>query len=248
MRGNSTNAIPVNETDDWETESDKVTMMTLHAAKGLEFPVIFLVAVEHGLLPHERSTNDEAQMEEERRLAFVGITRAKDELQLSYAVERDFRGQRRYTVPSGFLMEIPREEMELIHSTAEAHHWTDESWLQDETAPVDEHFGEGDEFGDTSFEFGAAAEPTKPSKSGWQVAAAQVTTAAALAGASEPAETRIPPDAFAQGMTVIHPEHGVGKIVALSGSGKNRRATIRFVTAGEKSYILVHSPLRPAGK
>jgi DNA helicase-2/ATP-dependent DNA helicase PcrA len=242
------NAWLVNETDDWETESDKVTMMTLHAAKGLEFPVIFLVAVEHGLLPHERSTNDEAQMEEERRLAFVGITRAKDELQLSYAVERDFRGQRRYTVPSGFLMEIPREEMELIHSTAETHHWTDESWLQDETAPVDEHFCEGDEFGDTSFEFGAAAEPTKPSKSGWQVAAAQVTTAAALAGASEPAETRIPPDAFAQGMTVIHPEHGVGKIVALSGSGKNRRATVRFVTAGEKSYILVHSPLRPAGK
>jgi DNA helicase-2/ATP-dependent DNA helicase PcrA len=245
------NAWLVNETDDWETESDKVTMMTLHAAKGLEFPVIFLVAVEHGLLPHERSTNDEAQMEEERRLAFVGITRAKDELQLSYAVERDFRGQRRYTVPSGFLMEIPREEMELIHSTAEMHRWTDESWLHDETAPADEnleHFGDGDDFGDTSFDFGAAAEPEKPAKSGWQVAAAQVTTAAALAGASEPAETRVPPDAFAQGMTVIHPEHGVGKIVALSGSGKNRRATVRFVTAGEKSYILVHSPLRPAGK
>jgi DNA helicase-2/ATP-dependent DNA helicase PcrA len=245
------NAWLVNETDDWETESDKVTMMTLHAAKGLEFPVIFLVAVEHGLLPHERSTNDEAQMEEERRLAFVGITRAKDELQLSYAVERDFRGQRRYTVPSGFLMEIPREEMELVHSTAEMHHWNDESWLHDETAPGDEHsehFGDDDEFGDTSFDFGAAAEPEKPAKSGWQVAAAQVTTAAALAGDSEPVEARVPPDAFAQGMTVIHPEHGVGKIVALSGSGKNRRATVRFVTAGEKSYILVHSPLRPAGK
>jgi DNA helicase-2/ATP-dependent DNA helicase PcrA len=245
------NAWLVNETDDWETESDKVTMMTLHAAKGLEFPVIFLVAVEHGLLPHERSTNDEAQMEEERRLAFVGITRAKDELQLSYAVERDFRGQRRYTVPSGFLMEIPREEMELVHSTAEMHRWSDESWLHDETAPADEnfeHFGDGDEFGDTSFDFGAAAEPEKPAKSGWQVAAAQVTTAAALAGASEPAEARVPPDAFAQGMTVIHPEHGVGKIVALSGSGKNRRATVRFVTAGEKSYILVHSPLRPGGR
>jgi DNA helicase-2/ATP-dependent DNA helicase PcrA len=242
------NAWLVNETDDWETESDKVTMMTLHAAKGLEFPVIFLVAVEHGLLPHERSTNDEAQMEEERRLAFVGITRAKDELQLSYAVERDFRGQRRYTVPSGFLMEIPREEMELIHSTAEIHHWNDESWLHDETASVDEHLGDDDDFGDTSFDFGAVAKTEKSAKSGWQVAAAQVTTAAALTGAAEPAEARVPPDAFAQGMTVIHPEHGVGKVVALSGAGKNRRATVRFVTAGEKSYILVHSPLRPAGK
>jgi DNA helicase-2/ATP-dependent DNA helicase PcrA len=244
------NAWLVNETDDWATESDKVTMMTLHAAKGLEFPVIFLVAVEHGLLPHERSTNDEAQMEEERRLAFVGITRAKDELQLSYAVERDFRGQRRYTVPSSFLMEIPREEMELVHSTSEMHSWDDESWLHDETDTAGEDFAE-DEFGeepDTSFDFGAAAQPEKKEKPSWQVVAAQVTTAAALAGEVEPAESRVPPDVFAQGMTVVHPEHGVGKIVALSGAGKNRRATVRFVTAGEKRYILAHSPLRPAGK
>ncbi len=251
------NAWLVNETDDWETESDKVTMMTLHAAKGLEFPVIFLVAVEHGLLPHERSTNDEAQMEEERRLAFVGITRAKDELQLSYAVERDFRGQRRYTVPSSFLMEIPREEMELVHSTTEMHHWAnDESWLDEETDAADEGFEvdgvSNDDLGEVSFDFGAAAEPEKPAKSGWQVVAGQVTTAAALANADEPSaepiEARVSPDVFTQGMTVVHPEHGVGKIVALSGAGKNRRATVRFVTAGEKRYILAHSPLRPAGK
>jgi DNA helicase-2/ATP-dependent DNA helicase PcrA len=241
------NAWLVNETDDWETESDKVTMMTLHAAKGLEFPVIFLVAVEHGLLPHERSTNDEAQMEEERRLAFVGITRAKDELQLSYAVERDFRGQRRYTVPSSFLMEMPREAMDLVHSTAEVHHWQDEeSWLDEETPIADEEFS--DDLGDTSFDFGASAKPEPKEKPSWKVAAGRVTTAAALAGAAEPAEARVPPDAFSQGMTVVHPEHGVGKIVALSGSGKNRRATVRFVTAGEKRYILAHSPLRPAGK
>jgi len=241
------NAWLVNETDDWETESDKVTLMTLHAAKGLEFPVIFLVAVEHGLLPHERSTNDEAQMEEERRLAFVGITRAKEELQLSYAVERDFRGQRRYTVPSSFLMEIPREEMELVHSTTDVHRWNDESWLAEETDIADEPFGEED-LGDVSFDFGAAAPPQEPDKPSWQVVAGQVTTAAALAGAVEPAESRVPPDVFAQNMTVVHPEHGVGKIVALSGSGKNRRATVRFITAGEKRYILAHSPLRPAGK
>ena len=88
--------------------------MTLHAAKGLEFPVVFIVAVEDGVLPHERVGRHPDELEEERRLAFVGITRAKEELQLSYAVTRDFRGVRRRTIPSSFLMEMPREEMELV--------------------------------------------------------------------------------------------------------------------------------------
>ena len=104
----------VNETDDWETDTDKVTLMTLHAAKGLEFPVVFIVAVEDGVLPHERVGRHPDELEEERRLAFVGLTRAKDELRLSYAVTRDFRGVRRRTIPSSFLMEMPREELELV--------------------------------------------------------------------------------------------------------------------------------------
>ena len=82
----------------------------------------------------------------------------------------------------------------------------------------------------------------------WQVAAAQVTTAAQLAGATAETTSRISPDEFAQGMAVSHPEHGLGKIVALSGSGRNRRATVRFATAGEKRFVLAHSPLRPAGR
>ena len=88
--------------------------MTLHAAKGLEFPVVFIVAVEDGVLPHERVGQHPDELEEERRLAFVGITRAKEELQLSYAVTRDFRGVRRRTIPSSFLMEMPRDEMEMV--------------------------------------------------------------------------------------------------------------------------------------
>ena len=83
----------VNETDDWDTDTDKVTLMTLHAAKGLEFPVVFIVAVEDGVLPHERVGQHPDELEEERRLAFVGITRAKDELQLSLC--RDARLPRR---------------------------------------------------------------------------------------------------------------------------------------------------------
>ncbi len=82
--------------------------------KGLEFPVVFIVAVEDGVLPHERVGQHPDELEEERRLAFVGITRAKDELQLSYAVTRDFRGVRRRTIPSSFLMEMPRDEMEMV--------------------------------------------------------------------------------------------------------------------------------------
>ena len=114
----------VNETDNWDTETDKATLMTLHAAKGLEFPVVFIVAVEDGVLPHERVGQHPDELEEERRLAFVGITRAKEELQLSYAVTRDFRGVRRRTIPSSFLMEMPRDEMEMVDAATEyiAHH------------------------------------------------------------------------------------------------------------------------------
>ena len=238
------NAWLVNETDDWQTESDKVTMMTLHAAKGLEFSVVFLIAVEHGLLPHERSSKDETQLEEERRLAFVGITRAKDELQLSYAVERDFRGRRRRTVPSSFLLEMPREEMQLTHVSIVDDHRDKPDW--DEGDHVDESFDEFDEGFDVAA-MEADSDGESPSKK-WQVAAAQVTTAAQLAGTTAETTSRTSPDEFAQGMAVSHPKHGLGKIVALSGSGKNRHATVRFATAGEKRFVLAHSPLRPAGR
>ena len=80
----------VNDTDEWETQLDRVTLMTLHASKGLEFPCVYLVAVEEGLLPHERSRDKPEQLEEERRLMFVGITRAQQRLQISLAQYRDF--------------------------------------------------------------------------------------------------------------------------------------------------------------
>ncbi|MEI6506774.1 MAG: 3'-5' exonuclease, partial [Planctomycetota bacterium] len=106
----------VNDVDAWEADDDRVTMMTLHASKGLEFPVVFIVALEDGLLPHERSRDIPDMLEEERRLLFVGITRAREELQLSLATNREFRGQRRWTVPSQFLMELPRGEMQVVEA------------------------------------------------------------------------------------------------------------------------------------
>ncbi len=88
--------------------------MTLHAAKGLEFPVVYMVAVEQGLLPHERSIARTEELEEERRLAFVGMTRAKEELYLSHARSREFRGQTVYPVESMFYRDLPADALEHI--------------------------------------------------------------------------------------------------------------------------------------
>src|SRR5208283_4690764 len=98
--------------DRWDQQTGTVTLMTLHAAKGLEFPVVFIVALEEGLLPHTRAHDDDKQLEEERRLLFVGITRAQRELYLSRCRIRTFRGQQQATFPSRFLEELPDEPME----------------------------------------------------------------------------------------------------------------------------------------
>lgn len=91
---------------------DSVTLMTLHSAKGLEFPIVFIVGMEEGIFPHSRSLTDSAQLEEERRLAYVGITRAKEQLYLTYASSRLYFGERTSNPPSRFIMDIPENLLE----------------------------------------------------------------------------------------------------------------------------------------
>ena len=101
----------VADQDSYEGDADAVTLITLHAAKGLEFPVVFIGGLEEGLFPHSRALDDEKQLEEERRLAYVGITRAKRRLYLSHAWRRSTWGIGQASVPSRFLLEIPAELM-----------------------------------------------------------------------------------------------------------------------------------------
>ena len=86
---------------------DGVQLMTLHSAKGLEFPLVFLAGLEEGLFPNQKSVEESGRLEEERRLAYVGITRAREKLVLSYAEARRIHGQDMYGIPSRFLREIP---------------------------------------------------------------------------------------------------------------------------------------------
>jgi DNA helicase-2/ATP-dependent DNA helicase PcrA len=256
----------VNDTDAWETSNDRVTLMTMHAAKGLEFPVVFIIAVEEGLLPHERSRESPDQLEEERRLLFVAVTRAREELQLSMSRYREFRGQRRYTIPSQFLMELPHHELEATELIFAPTGKNPDGGMGDDSDA--HHFSAGEETADTHAaadvdhdiefnpaEFTSASNGPGPNEVPMTSSKLRLTTAAALAaGASAAANILalattappISPDAFATGMVVQHPEYGLGKIIDLDGHGPKRTATVQFATAGTKKFVLLHSPLLPA--
>jgi DNA helicase-2/ATP-dependent DNA helicase PcrA len=199
--------------DRWKDESGAVTLMTLHAAKGLEFPVVFIVGLEQGLLPHARAIEDGGEMEEERRLLFVGITRAERELYLSHCKVREFRGQRQMTSPSDFLSELPAEALEVRDLS-------------------DPSLG------------GAFVSPRRyDQRPATPTGGFRLTTAAALGGATPTG----PPhdlDAFKPGVPVMHPDYGMGRIVAIEGAGPGRKGRVAFTLGGERTFVLARSPLR----
>ena len=107
---------------DEASAKNSVTLMTLHAAKGLEFPVVFIVGMEDGLFPSLRS-DDEKDLEEERRLAYVGMTRAREELFLTFANSRYSFGSRNYAMPSRFLAELGYDPYEINSSDVDEFAW-----------------------------------------------------------------------------------------------------------------------------
>jgi len=206
----------VSDTDEIAGD-DKVMMMTLHSAKGLEFPSVFIVGWEEGVFPHSRTLLDPRQLEEERRLAYVGITRAERRLYLSHAWSRSLYGSRQYNPPSRFLDEIP---LDLLDRKGSVDTGADEGrgHLREQTdwsrTPIPEFRGRGR--GVTS----TASEALRPA-------------------AREAKMTHN----FGIGDDVMHPVFGEGVIIDLAGNGEKAEATVRFVDKGTKVLALAWAPL-----
>ncbi|NES31135.1 DNA helicase PcrA [Micromonospora terminaliae] len=200
-----------------------VTLMTLHTAKGLEFPVVFLSGLEDGVFPHLRSLGDTRELEEERRLAYVGITRARQRLYLSRAVTRSAWGAPAYNPPSRFLEELPTE---LVR------------WERTEGAYTSWGGGGGGVGGRADRAPGGRGGFTGGTPKATQLAKRLGVDASRLATASELKQA----PKVSVGDRVNHQRYGLGRVLAVEGQGPGARAQIDF---GDQTMWLVlrHAPI-----
>jgi DNA helicase-2/ATP-dependent DNA helicase PcrA len=225
-----------------------VSLLTLHNAKGLEFPVVFLAGMEEGLFPHMRSLDSEAQMEEERRLCYVGMTRAEKRLFLSWArFRRRFGvGQPEPSIPSRFLNEVPRTLVEHNgrggqQSVPQVDLYAERSYVR-ETAKRNIYNGKTYNSVENISNF--FAERGMPLPSGLQRPAASAAPVrpqqqAPVQQPAKPAAAAPPKKkaSFGAGSTVRHPKYGRGTILRREGEGDDAKLTISFPGYGLKKII-----------
>ena len=234
--------------DSLDDASGAVTLMTMHAAKGLEFPVVYIIAVEQNLIPHERSLreNDRRQIEEERRLLFVGITRAEEKLVLTQTLRREVHGRSVSTITSDFYREL----------IVELRDCTDEESFFSNEAEHDEANVDGDDAAlrqatRDDHQAGIRSTPRrepKPKKKPRGITSldGRLTTGAALqSGSDAKVELRV---GLSVGMQVRHPRYGRGTVVDVSGMARMRTVIVEFEQDQRReSFIEAKSPLQPIG-
>ena len=212
----------VADADEVDADGSQVLLMTLHTAKGLEFPVVFLIGLEDGVFPHLRSLGEPDELEEERRLAYVGITRARERLYLSHAWCRSLWGQTQYNPPSRFLKEIPEG---LVRQAGGGHRSVrsgGRSWASGGSS------GSG---GSRGF---------APNRE-------DVVESAVRRGRSAPVRgTGAEALGLAAGETVVHAKWGEGVVLDVRGEGEKAEATVRFPGLGDKHLLLHLAPLKRA--
>ena len=207
------------QAESWE---DCVQMMTLHTAKGLEFPLVFLAGLEDGLFPHQRSLNDLDSLEEERRLAYVGITRAMRQLYLTYAEQRRLHGIDAYGIPSRFIKEIPEQFLEEVRPRVSG-------------TRAGQGFGRG--FGGG---FGSGFGGGHNSQSSARQAGQSGSSRGSASLREEP-----PAPGIRLGARVRHAKFGAGVVLNIEGQGPHARVQVNFEGQGSKWLMLQYANLTP---
>jgi DNA helicase-2/ATP-dependent DNA helicase PcrA len=217
----------VSDSDQYD-ESATVSLMTLHSAKGLEFDAVFLAGLEEGLLPHSRSFNTTAEIEEERRLFYVGMTRAKKSLVVSRAVYRRTYGEERLraSLPSRFLAEIPGD---LIEAAAGS-----------QSEPGETRRYEPDPEFSSGYDYSRAR-----AAYGWN-SQGRPSSSRSYGRPSAPAAKPITSKDPLVGKRVRHPKYGLGTIIEVDGEGEDRRLTVSFQDYGPKKLVERYAHLQLA--
>jgi len=227
------------DSDQLDHTDGEVVLMTLHTAKGLEFPAVFLIGMEEGVFPHLRSLSEPDELEEERRLAYVGITRARQRLYLTSAWSRTLWGSTQYNPPSRFLREIP------------------ENLVTEHAGPSRRGVGgSGSSWGGRVYAGGGAGgrlgEDTdgrvfgRGGREAHRERIIDSATGGSAAGAPPVRTSGAEGLGLRVGDDVVHGKWGEGVIIDLTGQGDKTEVTVRFPTVGEKRLLLAWSPLKRA--
>jgi DNA helicase-2/ATP-dependent DNA helicase PcrA len=219
----------VADTDDLD-DDNRVVLMTLHSAKGLEFPAVFLVGMEEGVFPHSRALTEPVELEEERRLAYVGITRAQQRLFLAHAWSRQLFGSTNYNPPSRFIDEIPAELIEQIGAVSGRTTYGRQSYR------ARDEWSDPPPYRRVDRDDGGEADRHRD----------RVVEAALVAGQrnKQPSPSNSQMIGLRLGDDVEHPAFGEGVIIDIRGQDDKAEATIRFRDAGTKHLSLAWAPLK----
>jgi DNA helicase II / ATP-dependent DNA helicase PcrA len=233
----------VADTDEIETDDDSnVVLMTLHAAKGLEYPVVFLMGMEDGVFPHLRSIGEPDQLEEERRLAYVGLTRARERLYVTHAWCRTLYGGTQYNPPSRFLDEIPASLVEEVKGSRRGSRRASNYGGSGGSSSYGRTYGSGSGSGSGSRQNGVSSyDPDDDDRQRRNEHRDRVVEAALKP--QPPTPSGADQIGLQTGDDVRHAKFGEGVILSMRGEGDKTEAVVRFPSVGEKTLLLSWAPL-----
>jgi len=228
----------VSDQDDYKRDAP-VTLMTVHAAKGLEFPLVFVVGLEEGLFPHSRAATDRAELEEERRLAYVAMTRAERHLYVTHAMKRRVYGEELASEPSTFLNEMPDDLLEDLS--------LGKSWLyfKNNSSTID--YEQGEYRKEKKKYTGKTYDSAESIADFFKQRNRQMgQTAGSLPNVNKPAPTTSPSNEITPGSYVRHSKYGRGLVLRREGAGESAKLTVSFPGYGQKKLVEKYAGLEKA--